>query len=154
MSIAKDRLVIDASVVLKSYLPEEGSIQAQAIFYDCALRHVEIFAPDLITYEVMNALLVAVRRHRLASARGEEILREFSLLALPTHSMKRLEGRVWALAQEYQRTAYDAAYLALAEREKALLVTGDRRLYNAVKNKLKWVQYIEDYKPKAPKAAR
>lgn len=34
------KLVLDASVVLKSYLPEEGSAQAQAIFKDRALGHV------------------------------------------------------------------------------------------------------------------
>ena len=37
------------------------------------------------------------------------------------------------------------SYLALAQRKSARLVTGDRRLYNAVKDKLPWVLWIEDY---------
>lgn len=140
--------------MLKGYLPEAGSTQAQAIFHDWSFGWVEPLAPALIHYEVCNALLMAVRRRRLDSVRAEQILKEIFLLQLMTYDLISLEERTWALAKEFGRTIYDAAYLALAEREKIPLITGDRRLYNAVKNKLKWVQYIEDYKPKAPKAAR
>ncbi len=48
----------------------------------------------------------------------------------------------------YERSAYDGAYLALAEEAGNKLVTGDRHLYNAVKDHLPWVLWIEDYAPK------
>ena len=54
---APQRLVVDASVVLKCYLPEAGSTQAQAIFRDRALAKVELLAPALLPYELSNALL-------------------------------------------------------------------------------------------------
>lgn len=141
------RVVLDASVVLKSYLPEEGSTQAQAVFKDWAMGHLELLAPALLPYEVTNALLVALRRRRIDAARAREILREFIGLTIPTQGLAGLEERAWALALEHQRTAYDAAYLALAEREGLPLLTGDKRLYNAVKGKLPWVQWIGDYRP-------
>jgi len=139
------RLVLDASVVLKSYLPEEGSAQAQAIFEDWALGQVELLAPALMPYEVTNALMVALRRQRINKARAQEILREFVRLRIPSQGFVGLEERAWTLALAYQRTIYDAACLALAEREGIPLVTGDRRLYNAVKAKLRWVRWVGDY---------
>jgi predicted nucleic acid-binding protein len=43
------------------------------------------------------------------------------------------------------RSAYDAAYLALADREREPLITADERLYNAVHPKLKWVLWLGNY---------
>jgi len=39
---------------------------------------------------------------------------------------------------------YDASYLSLAKKNNIGFVTGDKRLYNAVKDKLKWVKWIGD----------
>jgi predicted nucleic acid-binding protein len=55
-------------------------------------------------------------------------------------------GEMLPLARQYERSAYDAAYLTLAQRAGERLVTGDLRLYNAVKDKLDWVVWMEDYR--------
>jgi predicted nucleic acid-binding protein len=49
------------------------------------------------------------------------------------------------LAVRFDRSAYDAAYLALAELTERPLITGDRRLYNAVNEHLDWVEWLADY---------
>ena len=49
------------------------------------------------------------------------------------------------MAQQFNRSAYDAAYLTLAENLGTQLITGDRRLYNAVSAQLPWVLWIGDY---------
>lgn len=41
--------------------------------------------------------------------------------------------------------AYDVAYLVLAEALKVLLLTTDRRLYNAVHGKFPWIAWITDF---------
>lgn len=79
------------------------------------------------------------------TTRAAEILREFVRLHIPTQGLTGLEERAWALALEHERSAYNAAYLALAEHEGMLLITGDRRLYNAVKGRLPWVRWVGDY---------
>jgi predicted nucleic acid-binding protein len=49
------------------------------------------------------------------------------------------------LARQFDRSVYDAAYLALAQETDQTLITGDLRLYQAVHAHLNWVQWIEDY---------
>lgn len=45
----------------------------------------------------------------------------------------------------FDRSAYDAAYLALAQVTGQPPLTGDQRLVNAVREHLDWVQWIGDY---------
>jgi hypothetical protein len=49
------------------------------------------------------------------------------------------------LARQFNRSAYDAAYLTLAQDTGQQFITGDLRLYNAVHSQLNWVLWIEDY---------
>ncbi|MBN2148383.1 MAG: hypothetical protein JW726_13420 [Anaerolineales bacterium] len=49
------------------------------------------------------------------------------------------------LAQQYDRSAYNAVYLSLAKETGQTLLTGDLRLFNAAHADLDWVVWIEDY---------
>jgi len=138
--------VIDASVVLRGFFPdEEGREKAQAVIRAYAQGEIELLAPTLLPYEVTNAVLQAVRRSRIDLEKGMEILTAFQELGIPTREV--LWRRAFQLAHDYDRSAYDGAYLALAEETGSNLVTGDLRLYNAVKDHLSWVLWIEDYAP-------
>lgn len=53
-------------------------------------------------------------------------------------------AEVLKLTESLNRPAtYDTSYLALAQAERVPLVTADRRLYNALKGRFKWVRWIE-----------
>lgn len=139
-------IVIDASVVLKGFFPdEEGHAEAQALMRVYAQEEIEFLAPTLLPYEVTNAILQAVRRERIDLKKGQEILNTFDSLGISTAAVSW--QRTLELARTYERSAYDGAYLALAEEMGSHLVTGDRRLYNALKDHLPWVLWIEDYAP-------
>ncbi len=139
-------MVIDASVVLRGFFPdEEGHAEAQALIRTYAEEEVELLAPTLLPYEVTNAILQAIRRDRIVLEKGREILTAFQGLGIPTAEVPW--QRALELARTYDRSAYDGAYLALAEGTGNKLLTGDRRLYNAVKDHLAWVLWIEDYAP-------
>jgi len=139
-------MIVDASVVLRGFFPdEEGHSKAQALIRAYAQGEIELHAPTLLPYEVTNAVLQAIRRDRIGPEKGREILNAFEGLSIPMVEVSWQQ--TLELAQTHDRSAYDAAYLALAEESGSRLVTGDRRLYNAVKDRLSWVLWIEDYAP-------
>ena len=139
-------MIIDAGVVLRGFFPdEEGQAAAQAILHAYVQEEIELQAPTLLPYELINAILQAVRRERIDPAKGKEILTAYFDLGIRTVQVSW--QRVFDLACAYGRSAYDGAYLALAEETGSKLVTGDRRLYNAVKDHLPWVLWIGNYTP-------
>lgn len=137
-------MIIDASVVLKGFFPDEvGHVQALALIRAYAQEEIELLAPTLLPYEVTNAVLQAIRHDRIRPEQGQEIVAVFQELGIPTAEVSW--QRALALARAYDRSAYDGAYLALAEERSDKLVTADLRLYNAVKDHLTWVVWIEDH---------
>ena len=139
-------MVVDASVVLRGFFPdEEGQAEAQALIRAYAQGEVELIAPTLLPYEVTNAILQAMRRDRIDLGTARDILAAFQALDIPTSGVPW--QRTLELAHTHRRSAYDGAYLALAQEVGDELVTGDRRLYNAVKDQFPWVLWIGDHVP-------
>jgi predicted nucleic acid-binding protein len=136
-------MIIDASVLLSAFFPDEAQAQAQALLRDHAAGKSHLKAPSLLLYEVSNATWQAERRGRISSAQVDEILQTVS--GLDVELLPVDWGEMLPLARRFNRSAYDAAYLTLAQRTGEPLVTGDKRLFNAVKNKLDWVLWMGDY---------
>ena len=137
-------MIVDASVVLMAFFPDEaGQVQAQSLVRAHALGSIELRGPSLLVYEVTNAVLQAVRRRRLGLETAQEILTTFEDLAIPLEAVS--SAQVLTMAHRSDRSAYDAAYLALAEALDTRLITGDRRLYSAVSQELPWILWIGDY---------
>jgi predicted nucleic acid-binding protein len=151
------RMVVDASVFLRSvFADEEGHAQALAVMKDHAFGLLELVAPTLLLYEVANGILLSLRGKRPARSLTKEnaarILADFQRLRIRTEAVdpeKLIQVGLIQVGQVHQRTAYDAAYLALAEREGLPLITGDKRLYNAVKSRLDGVKWVGDYQSAA-----
>ena len=93
-------------------------------------------------YEATNAVLQAVRCGRATAESSEEILVAIEGLDVKTRSV--IWQQMFRMARRFDRSVYPAAYLALAEARGESLVTGDRRLYSAVREDLGWVQWIRD----------
>jgi predicted nucleic acid-binding protein len=130
---------------------EPHASQALELMVDGQSQAVEICAPDLLSAEVLNALLGAHRRRRLSLDEAQEALRE--VLAYPFTLYKttsRIITRAWEIASRYNQHAYDCIYIALAERKKMEFWTGDERLYNALYTAFPFIYRIADYKRKRP----
>jgi len=69
----------------------------------------------------------------LAPVRAEEALRDLRDLSLTRYPHDVLLERIWQLRSNL--TAYDAAYVALAEALDATLLTCDRKLASAAKQR-------------------
>lgn len=135
--------VVDASVVVKWYLPEAESIQATSLL----APGNTLSAPGLIHTEVANVFWKRVQRGELEPAQARLFLLDFLSSPLSIENSPVLLESAWNIAR-YQRSVYDSLYLALADNLGATLVTADRRFYNALHEtgwgeKLLWVGDLE-----------
>jgi len=136
-------MIVDASVILSAFFPDEEQARAQDLIRDHVTGQIELVAPNLLLYEVTNAVVQARRRQRISDEQAEDILSSFERLGIALRPVDW--QRMLPLATRFDRFAYDAAYLALAGARGQPLVTGDLRMYNAVHEHLDWVQWIGDY---------
>lgn len=116
---------------------------------NCALRIKESFVegvheivvPDLILYEMSNAMRYA----GFAPDTIEEALKSLIELGIDIVVLPReIINLAVKLSYKYDITVYDAAYLALAITIDAHFVTADKKLYKKI-NKLKWVKFISKF---------
>jgi len=116
-------IVVDASVAVDLLLrgPDADGLTARLLDSRQTLH-----APHLLDVEVTQVFRRFALRGVLRPARGREALRLLAALPLTRHDHGPLLSRIWTLRSNL--TAYDAAYVALAELLEATLLTRDRRL--------------------------
>ena len=88
-----------------------------------------VHAPHLLGVEVAQVVRRYVHRGELRAERGDEALSDLADLDVVRHPHEPLLARMWRLRDNM--TAYDAAYVALAEALDAPLLTLDARLADA-----------------------
>lgn len=125
-------IVVDASVAVEVLLrgPDSAALVSRLLDSGEALH-----APHLLDVEVAQVLRRFARRGTLSDRRGAEALRLLADFPLTRHHHTPLLPRMWVLRDNI--TAYDAAYVALAELLSATLLTRDRRLEAAVGHRAK-----------------
>jgi predicted nucleic acid-binding protein len=139
-------LVVDASVAVKWQLDDEEHVdRADAIRQAFVRQAVTLIVPVIFTVEWANAINVAIARGRFPAEEWREALEDLEALQLSVRNPPGLLFEAWQMARLYSRTVYDGLYLALAKIEQCEIVTGDRRLFNAVHLHLSWVCWIGDY---------
>lgn len=116
-------IVVDASVAVDLLLRGPGAEMLSSRLLDSG---DVLHAPHLLDVEVAQVFRRFALRGTLGEARGLEALRLLAVLPLIRHDHAQLLPRIWALRANI--TAYDAAYVALAELLGATLLTRDRRL--------------------------
>ena len=123
-------IVTDASVILEVLLqtPDAAAIEDR-IF---ATRE-SLHAPHLIDLEVAQVLRRYVSRGEMYPDRARMALDLFAKFPITRYSHEPLLPRIWALRSNL--TAYDAAYVALAEGLGATMLTRDERLARAPGNR-------------------
>lgn len=140
------RVVIDASVALKWRLrDEEATQQADALLEDFLAGKLVLLTPTLFDYEIANALRVAVTRQRLSESDAVAALADFAQYAIVRYDYAGISSRTFDLSDQHQRSAYDSAYMALAQAQGVWFFTGDKRLFNAVGQILARVKWLGDY---------
>ena len=116
-------IVLDASAVLEVLLNTSAGARISArVFAEGETLH----APHLLDLEVAQVLRRYFLSGELAGERAGQALEDLMDLRLVRYPHEPFLPRIWDLRSNF--TAYDAAYLALAEALYATLVTRDRGL--------------------------
>ena len=116
-------IVIDASAMLEVLLRTPSADRVEARLFDSGET---IHAPHLLDIEVAQVIRRYAASSEISHERGREALADLVDMPVTRYPHDFLLPRVWELRNVL--TAYDAAYVALAELLGASLVTRDQRL--------------------------
>ncbi len=116
-------IVLDASAVVDWLLQTPAGQRIERRIY---ARNDTLHTVHLLDVEFAQVLRRLVREGTLSAKRAEEALEDLAALRVTRYAPILLLDRVWRLRQNL--SAYDAAYVALAEELKAPLITRDRKL--------------------------
>jgi predicted nucleic acid-binding protein len=120
--------VVDASVVVKWFVPEIHSEAARSLL---GFSH-QYLAPDLVFAETANTVWKKIRRGELTVDRGCQLVQDIGRIAVEAVPCRLLAEDAHKLANATGRTVYDSMYLALAIRMNTRMLTADERLERAV----------------------
>ena len=119
-------IVLDASAAIDWLLQTAAGQRIEKRIYS---RGETLHAPHLIDLEVAQVLRRLVRQEVISSRRAEEAVGDLLDLRLARYPHFALLPRIWQLRHNF--SAYDAAYIVLAEKLGSPLVTRDTRLASA-----------------------
>lgn len=113
-------IVVDASAMVEALVGRD--VDAELL----DLLAGDIDAPHLLDVEVLSALRGLELGHHITATVAEQATRDHFAFTIIRHDIELLAERIWRLRHQF--TAYDAAYLALAEAISAPLYTCDSKL--------------------------
>src|SRR5262245_9479498 len=117
-------LIVDASVAVKWLSEEPDSQKAEAVL----AGPDTLLAPELILVEIANALRKKQSQNALTKRQALDAIAHAPHFFERLVPLQDLLTRAAEIALSVQHPVYDCFYLALAERERADLVTADARL--------------------------
>lgn len=139
--------VVDASVALKWYIKDETDInEAIDILLDYESGKINFIVPRLFYYEIANVIHIAVQRKRLSEDEGKNIINDLLDIKTSIIDTNELIRNAYQKARKYNLSVYDALYLEVARGHGITLYTADKKFYDSVREKNKFVKLIRDYK--------
>ena len=135
-------VVVDASIVVKWFVEEEGSDKALRLRDKYIDGEISIIAPELIIFEVLNALYY---KRLFSESEMKEISEALEAYSFTLYSLKgEYAEKTVETAVENGITIYDASYVALARIRDTYLYTADEKLIEKLKGEyLKHVKSIK-----------
>lgn len=115
-------IVLDASVVVDLLLGARFRIDIAARLQ----KEAPALAPEIVDLEVANVFRKLIGRGAIDARRGQICFADYLSMPILRQSHRPLVGRIWALRENV--TAYDAAYIALAEAAGVSFLTRDTAL--------------------------
>ena len=127
--------ILDAIVAARWVLPpsnEPNAAQAIALLRQYVEGAVHLTIPSLFWPEIASLLWRSARTGRISPKTAQDSLARLEDLQIPEVPSRGLAASALSLSLAFDRSAYDAIYLALAVQTARPLITADLRLVNAV----------------------
>lgn len=141
-----EAVVVDASLVAKWFLNEHDTPQALALRNEWASAQVQLRAPLLLASELANLLHRRVVRGDIAHEDAHDVLTAILSGLITFDTDPALSIQAMAIARRFGlAAAYDAHYLALAERDTLPLWTADERFYNGLMGRTPLLHWIGEH---------
>jgi len=126
--------VFDVSFVGTLIISDEQNTQTNSL-YQKIKNNDDKYTPNLFWYEISNIFRNLLLRKRYSAEEVTLLFPMVESLGLITDfgSGISYSKKIWDLSNSSNLSVYDAAYLELADRKKAILCTLDEDLLNAAK---------------------
>lgn len=141
----KNKLVVDSSVVIKWFIPQNYSQEANQILSAYETNKLTLIAPDLIYAEMGNIIWKIQRFQSLNDKDAQNILNLFQKIPLKIISAQELLKDAYEFAIKYQRSVYDSLYVVLSLKENCRFVCADEKLYNAIHQDIVNIKLLKDW---------
>jgi predicted nucleic acid-binding protein len=144
-------VVVDANILVVFGLADEPlHVQAQQALVAWMDAGVTLAAPQLFRSEITAVIRKVVYQQRITHEEGRAMVVKLLRYPVECHEDDDLLQAAYELAAIYNRPrAYDAQYMALAQRLSCELWTADERLYNAVKGGFPNIRWLGDWPSEA-----
>jgi predicted nucleic acid-binding protein len=136
-------VAVDASFLLKMFLPEDKSDQAEELWRAWVGDHVEIVAPTLIAFEVSSVVRNKVFMRILTEREGRELISMLRQLDISLVYDEELLDVAWEIGTILNSpNLYDCFYLALPKLLRIPLWTTDKRLFQSAQKEFGFVNLL------------
>jgi predicted nucleic acid-binding protein len=134
------KIVADASVIVKWFVDEEHTKQALALRQAYIDGDLDIACPDLMPYEVLNALRYNPEFGKDQVSVASDALQKYQLMLYP------ILGELATLCIEnsfrYGISLYDSSYMSLAQYLDLTLYTADKKLVEKIGKPVKHISEL------------
>ena len=136
-------VVLDSGILLATVQTEYYTEHAKTLLQQFTNEDIQIAAPHLIRYEIVAVARKWVYRQLATPEEAEAALDTLLRYPLALYFDEALLRRAYELARIHnQPSAYDAQYLALADRLSCPFWTADERLFNAIKDRFSDIHWL------------
>jgi predicted nucleic acid-binding protein len=137
-------ICVDANILIQLIIGGAHATLITNLWTSWHEAEYPLIAPALLYYEISNVIHRYVLQGLLLPEQADKALATALSFDIALYTEANLHQRAVVLARQFSLpAAYDAHYLALAERVNAEFWTTDRRLARVVQTTLPWVHLVE-----------
>lgn len=138
------QLIMDASVAIKWFFDESETDKARSFLRRLREKEVQMIVPELFYYEFANTCWKKVKKKLASFDDASQALDQLMELPLTRYRDEELADVAFTNAAQYDISAYDGLYLALAELYVAPLVTADEDLLARCRGRFDFIESLKN----------